>query len=293
MKVRTTRLRRRELALLLVAVALLGALAAGCGSGGEKLSLSLSVSQQICETEDAWRSGVVESYKDEDENWVERETVFGWWRIPSVAVEWRVRGGQAPYTLVIDYESADQYGDYEGASGTAQVGCADASVGTSFWPDSEIGRLYSVDPQVDSGWKTVHGKVTDTNGDSAEANVQFYVILDLGTGTTGDILKRGETYRMYGRLLTAPARYDIRVGGVIERGCDGLPAARRCESASGFSLVGAGAWILLYESDLTEGSRGFSSLAGDDARERASANAALDAFADSLGKLPQHARGSE
>ena len=174
----------------------------------ETLNLSLSAAERICETERAWRSGVVESYKDEDGNWVEEETIFGWWRIPSVPVRWQVSGGQAPYTLVIDHESADQYGVYEGSSNTAQVGCADASVGTSFWPDE--GRMYDVDPKVDSGWKTITGVVTDANGATAKATVRVYVIL--ATSEWEHVLRAGETYRIHGRLFTVPDGVDMRVG---------------------------------------------------------------------------------
>ena len=298
MRAKLSRIGLRDLALF-VAVAGIVAVAAvfaareagldggRAGATDGQLSLSLSVSQQICETERAWEFSLGESRRDEDGNWVQSKTVLGWWRIPSLPVVWQVSGGQEPYTLVIDHESADQHGDYEGATGTAQVGCADASVGTSFWPLPEIGRLYDVDPEVDSGWKTVRAVVTDANGDTAEATARFYVILNLGGGTTGEILKRGETYRIYDRLLTAPSSYDIEVGGVVEQGCEGLPAGRRCESASGFSLVGGNAWILLYESDLAEDSRGYSGVAGADSSQRANADAALDAFAESVDAVPR------
>ena len=295
MKAKLSRVRLRDLALFVVVagvvavVAMFAAREAGweggfAGAMGERLSLSLSASQQICETERARVDGEAESYQDEDGNWVERHTIFGWYRIPSVRVGWRVSGGQAPYTLVIDHESRDWAREYRGVSGTARVGCADASVGTSF----DYGhRLYAVDPEVDSGWKTVRAVVTDANGDTAEATAEFYVILNLGGGTTGDILKRGETYRIYGRLLTAPAEYDVKVGGVLERDCAGLPAGRRCEAASGFSLVEGNAWILLYESDLAEDSRGLSGAAGADSGQRAAADAALDDFAESLDAAPK------
>ena len=249
MRTRLSRLRMRDLALFVVVAgvvavaAVFGAREAGLGdrsavAEGESLTLTLSTQQQVCETERARRSGVVESYKDEDGNWVERETIFGWYGIPSVAVRWHASGGQAPYTMVIDGEAADEHHAYEGPSGTALVGCADASVGTSFWPDE--GRMYAVDPQVDSGWKTVRAVVIDANGDTANAMVQFYTLLDLGGGTTGEILRRGETYRILGILMTAPQNYDIRVGGIAERECAENDPDPRCgDTTHGFSLVGA------------------------------------------------------
>lgn len=284
MGVRTIRLRRRDLALFLVLATLLGALTVSCGLRGEQFSLSLSVSQQICETEDAWRSGVVESYKDEDGNWVERETVFGWWRIPSASVKWRVTGGQVPYTLMIDHESRDENGDYEGASGTAQVGCADASVGTSFWPDE--GRMYAVDPQVDSGWKTVRAVVTDANGTTAEAMVQFYVLYSV---TNPDrLLRRGETYRVFGRLFTIPDGADMRVGPT-ETGSSG-------SSFQSFYIDGTVPPVLIwFEADtFAEVSRevpsdegtGASGSSGYSESEVRDFHKALDAFAGSIGRLP-------
>ena len=223
------------------------------------LSLSLSVSQQICETERANEFSLADEYQDDDGNWVERRVVFGWWGIPSVPVRWQVSGGQEPYTLVIDHESADRDGDYEGASGTAQVGCADASVGTSFWP--EEGRLYDVDPEVDSGWKTVRAVVTDANGDTAEATVDFYVIR-----TDADLLRRGQTYRVWNdHLVTAPSAHDVALASPSEIECpENAPNDYRCEPSFGFLLLPDGhqddwttaiAQVNLYVTDGTEESR--------------------------------------
>ena len=98
----------------------------------EPLSLSLSVSQQICETERGYEEGVVHSELDAQGNRTQRDEVFGWSGIASVPVLWSVSGGNAPYGLVIDGESGYRDSQYVGSAGTATVGCADTSGGTSF-----------------------------------------------------------------------------------------------------------------------------------------------------------------
>ncbi|MDE2745691.1 MAG: hypothetical protein OXI41_06860 [Chloroflexota bacterium] len=201
-------------------------------------------------------------------------------------VSWQVSGGHAPYTLVIDHEAAGKGGDYGGASGVAMVGCADASGGT--WFDPYVGRVYAVDPQVDSGWKTVRAVVTDANGDTAEATVDFYVILQLGS--TGDILRRGETYRVRGFLMTAPDGYDVRIGGGQERECTENDPDPRCgDTVNGYGLMGVDAGIALYQEDGALHSRWPDS---DRADRALGVNAnpitkAVDAMIDSLGKLPR------
>ncbi len=275
MSARTIQLRRRELAVFLFVAALLGVLVASCGSGGQQLSLSLSVTQQICETEAARIYGGSRSYQDEDGSWVEEETIYGWWRIPSVPVKWRVRGGQWPYRLEIDHEAADQYGDYEGASGTAQVGCADASVGTSFWPDPEIGRMYAVDPQVDSGWKTIQAVVTDANGDTTEATVDVYVVL-VNPGSDR-VLRGGQTYRIYGHLITVP--------DAIDMWC--------CEAGTGhprgvlsFFIEGYGAAYVVLDRVTFEEVQRWLPPADVQRAEGVNLDAKLDAFVDSIDQLP-------
>ena len=167
----------------------------------EPLTLKLSATQQICETDHAARISGGESWKDEDGTWHEKLTIYGWGRVTTVPVRWQVSGGQAPYTLVIDHETQDEHRGYFGASGVARVGCADASVGTSFWWGVTEDRMYDTDPMVDSGWKTVNAVVTDANGDTATASAEFYVILIVDR--VDHQMRGGETYRVYGRLMTA------------------------------------------------------------------------------------------
>lgn len=249
------------------------AFAAGCGVVGEQLSLSLSVSPLLCETERAKRSGVVESYKDEDGEWVERETVFGWYGIPSVPVDWRVSGGQGPYTLMIDGESADERHAYEGAVGTALVGCADSSVGTSFWEHE--GRLYDVDPRVDSGWKTIQAVVTDANGDTAKATVDVYVVL-VNPGSDR-VLRGGQTYRIYGRLITVPDGIDM---WCCEAGTD-HPRGVLSFFIEGYSP----AYVVLDRVTLEEIERRLPAADTQHA-DVVDLDAKLDEFVDSIDQLP-------
>ena len=177
------------------------------------LTLSLSATRQICETPAPKRYGV--SRQQLENGRLTRQSVtIGWYSAAEVHVpiEWRVSGGTPPYTIVIDNETRDLDGEYSGPSGTAKVTCSDTSGGTFFEKDGgydEVIRFHRVKPHSDSGWKTVRATVTDANGDTAEATTSFYVILD---GHYGGLLKRGETYRIFGRLFTIPSEFDMQVG---------------------------------------------------------------------------------
>ena len=100
-------------------------------------------------------------------------------------------GGEPRYTLAIDNESAGEEGEHLGSTGTAFVGCGDTLGDTSI--DPYEGRVYLVDLVLDSGGKTIRAVVYDSDGATAGATIDVYVLLDMGGGTTGDILARGET----------------------------------------------------------------------------------------------------
>ena len=176
------------------------------------LTLSLSAIRQICETPSP-RPYISFS---RDASGRGQNVTRGWFSAAEVHVpiDWRVSGGAPPYTIVIDNETRDLDGEYAGPSGTAKVSCSDTSGGTYLEDDTgydEVIRFLRVDPQTDSGWKTVHATVTDANGDTAEATTRFYVILD-GPAYYPGLLKRGETYRIFGRLFTIPSEFDMQVG---------------------------------------------------------------------------------
>ncbi len=219
------------------------------------MSLTLTTKAHTCETERARESYGVTLETDENGNSTERKRTYGWGGIASLSVGWSVSGGDAPYSLVIDNESDLEY---SGKSGTAMVGCADTSGGTSF----DFGeRRYVVDPNVDSGWKTVRAVVTDANGDTAEATTRFYVIR-----TDADLLRRGQTYRVWGgHLVTAPSSHDVSLVSPAEIECpESAPNDYRCEPSFGFLLLPDGhqgdwttaiAQVNLYVTDGTEESR--------------------------------------
>ena len=255
----------------------------------ESLTLSLSA-PDMCETQPAHGTFGDVITEDDEGNAKHVRQDLGWVGVSEVPVEWKVTGGTAPYTLVIDGESRDAAGPYEGSSDTASVSCAQRSSGAFFEHLEEKHRRYRTEPEVDSGLKTIRATVTDGAGATADASVKVYVILELAGG--GSILKRGKTYRVFGHLITAPTNYDVEVGNTIEPQCDSPPPGTRCEPAFRLWLVGTDAHIGLYASDGAEGERRYSwgpdRPAGASAgEERTTIDAAFDALVESVGKLPQ------
>ena len=255
------------------------------------LTLSLSAIRQICETPAAERYGVSRQEPDESGRLVRQSVTIGWFTGPEVhvPVQWRVSGGAPPYIIVIDNETRDLDGDYAGPSGTAKVTCSDTSGGTFFEDRGsyyKVIRFHRVKPQTDSGWKTVRATVTDANGDTAEATTRFYVILD-GPAYYPDLLKRGETYRIFGHLFTIPSEFDMQVGD-------------RSTGSSGpgyqeFVVAGSNPYItiLFRIDDFTEVSREVPSQRSDAALssdgstlQQYEIHAALGAFARSVDQYP-------
>ncbi|MCY4620101.1 MAG: hypothetical protein OXD50_16335 [Chloroflexi bacterium] len=265
--------------LALAAVtALLGALSAGCGSVGEQLSLRLSVDRQICETERARSVSGGESYRDEDGNWVERTTIFGWTGISTVRVQWQASGGQQPYSLVIDSIPPYKGRTSSGSSGARMIGCADNSVGIAH--EYDLLRieepLYRADPQVDSGWKTIRAVVTDANGQTAEATTRVYVILN--TGDWRHVFRGGETHRVFGRLMTVPDRVNFRIGE--------YSSESRGPDTQSFWIEGTEATIFLNADTYEEVGRWLPEEGAQGAAEGVDLGAKLDELADSIGRLP-------
>ena len=242
----------------------------------EPLTLTLTPEAGHCESERA----------REDWTWeTNGERVTYGWLLPAEAiVRWAVEGGVGPYTLVIDGQHADVEGrSFSGATGRGSVACANTSVSWRWveWLDGSV-RYYESDPEVDSGWKTVRATVTDANGDTAEATVRFYVILS----EPGQLLKRGETYRISGHLFTIPASFDMEFG-YISTGSSG-PGYQQFIIAGTDPIVS----ILLRVDNFTEVSRevpaqhGATGSSDDQASQQRKFNAALDAFAASLDQPP-------
>ena len=200
---------------------------------------------------------------------------------------WAVSGGTPPYTLMIDGETRDEEQTYAGASGTASVSCA-LEFGETFIHDNEQRRNYRTQPEVDSGLKTIHATATDSAGATADASVNVYVILAMGS--SGDVLQSGKTYRVLGTLLTVPEGVDhMSIGGFIDT-----------DGGSG-TLVGLGVadrgWILVRLGDLAEVDRSTRSASAGDGAAAVGAgerelDAQIDQVLDSVGRLPNVGGGS-
>ena len=249
----------------------------------EPLTLTLAASRRICETGRGKGSFGGRSYQDDEGNWQSETWSTGWRDVAETSITWSVTGGTAPYTLVIDGETRDAEQSYAGPSGTASVSCA-MGLGETFIDDD--GRRYRAQPEVDSGLKTIRATVTDGTGATASASAQVYVIL--AVGSSGDILQRGQTYRVLGTLLTVPEEIDyLALGGFIESGGGS-------GTTVGLGIAGGG-WISLYVGDLSEEARSTrSATAGDGDTAVGASETALDAqldeLVDSVGKRPQFQR---
>lgn len=221
---------------------------------GESLSLTLTAAA-ICETERGIGGDYFTQIVDDEGNetgW--KEEYLGHFNVAETPVRWRVAGGTGPYALVIDGETRDAKRAYAGAVGTASVSCAITTVEPFIFTVGDVDppkRAYRADPEVDSGLKTIHATVTDAQGDTAEASVDIYVIL-----VNPNVLKRGKTYRVWGRLFTAPLTHDLHTSVYVENECDAA-SSQRCETEIGFAIEqdGVRANLMLWESDLAESRR--------------------------------------
>ena len=298
---RIRRVEPRQVALFLAVAALVAAVAyfgareagvggstAASGEGGtpEPLTLTLTAASQICETTSSQEYARGATYQDAEGNWVYERRSDGWDDVSETPVTWAVSGGMPPYILTIDGETRDAEQTYAGPSGTASVSCA-LSFGETFIND-EDGRNYRTQPEVDSGLKTIRATVTDSVGATADASVNVYVILELGS--SGDVLQSGKTYRVLGTLLTVPESADhMSIGGFIDT-----------DGGLG-TLVGLGVgdrgWIMVRLGDLAEVDRSTRSVSAGDGDTAVGAgerelDAQIDQVMDSVGRLPTVGGGS-
>ena len=253
------------------------------------LTLSLSATRQVCETPGAQRYGVSQQRPDDNGRLVRQSVALGWFFRAEVHVpiQWQVSGGTPPYTIVIDNETRDIDGDYVGPSGTAKVTCGDTSGGTTFEDDKgfdEVLRFHRVDPQPDSGWKTVRGSVTDANGASVDVTTRFYVIR-VDPDYYPAILKRGETYRIFGHLFTIPSEFGLQVGD-RSTGGPGFQWFAVAGSKPAITIMFAMDDWTAVERDVPE-QRSDAVFGSDGSPLRPSViNAALNAFARSVDQYP-------
>lgn len=247
-----------------------------------------------CQTTRGQSYGSDEAVYDDDGSYVRSERRFTSHRgVKEFPVSWTVDGGTGPYTLTIDGASQDRSGSFTGPSGLGMVFCASTSVASFV---DEIGRRgVRADPMIDSGLKTVLAVVTDADGRTAEASIEVYVILrvegTLDAYENDQVLRRGQTYRVAGHLITAPATHDAFIAGIAERECaEDLPEDERCEEEWGFGTVGLHAGVNLYQTDFAEASRWPESdgAAGVDDSHAALVDRLLNDFVDSVGVQPNN-----
>ena len=189
---------------------------------GDALMLALSA-PPTCETLPA-----AEALRGEyDENGELVARAFGWVNPGDLRVGWSVSGGTAPYRLTIDGQTRDGWHGkpFAAPSGTAVVSCGRTLDEAVFVDENDFGGVMLIDgeprvwrhhlkrPDVDSGPKTVRATVTDAAGATAEASVEVYVILELGS--TGDRLEGGKTYRLDGGWLTVPTGISLEIGASV------------------------------------------------------------------------------
>ena len=289
-RAKLNRIGLRDLALFvavagIVAVAaVFVARAADLGGGAvaedERLVLTLTPEADYCVTkraEEAWgygSGGVRQS--------------SGWVVPAEMAVQWNVSGGTPPYTLKIEGQSADPAGEaFSNASGSAAVPCADTSVSWRWgtYTEERI-RYYDSDPVVDSGWHTIEAEIKDANGKKAKATAEFYLVYS--TGSYKDLLRGGETYRVFGHLITIPDGVDMRISD-SSTGSNGSGVQTfRIEGKDPFVIIWLDARTFRevkreVPSNRSAGVSGSSSYSEHELRDF---HSVFDAFAESVGKPP-------
>lgn len=220
----------------------------------EPLTLTIDA-PATCEATRGRGWGNDEAVYDDEGNYVRTERkLVGWYEFKEFEVVWEVRGGKGPYELTIDGAVEDVNGPYQGADGRGLVVCAQKTVESFIDRDAGVYstdlRALRADPEIDSGMKTLKVMVTDARGDTAHATTEVYVIL-----RDPHTLTRGQTYRVWGHIFTAPATHDLEFLGSNDVNCEDVPDDQRCEEEwvrFGITDGGTIARLILYASDLTE-----------------------------------------
>ena len=227
-----------------------------------------------------------------------------WWYWESAGtmeVSWAAAGGDGSYTVTIVGET------YTGATGMAEVSCALEHGPVSTLPDGR--RIHAADdmPLVDSGPKTVSGRVVDGSGATATASVDVYAVLNRrgfgsvtkrdrdgsilrdqdGSALRDSTLKGGKTYRIDGILMTVPVGVDLDVGTSVEYSPGPDDQDNRCCTVWEVWIVGNEAVLYLHDTVYEEASRDVSAVDAIDA------NRIFDEFLASFGRSPRLPGGAE
>lgn len=213
-----------------------------------------------------------------------------YWGVAEVAIDWKVTGGEEPYTLTIDGEPEDAAGRYDEAEGTASVSCALEFTDSFIHAvGDDRTRRYRSPPLVDSGVKTIRAVVTDATGESVEASIDVYMILALKGRT--EPFRHGETYRLHGVLLTVPDDTFMVLDNLEDHvGATNLFALIIVEDENG-SAADDSSWLAFIileqkEGGTVERSRSVASDFADELEPK------LDRLVASIGQLPaQHRQG--
>ena len=187
---------------------------------------------------------------------------------PSLTIEWEVTGGVAPYNVFVHGVHRDE------PAGSTEALCG----------------IWSSDREVDSGQMPILGRVTDATGTAASALTYTQAVRvireDPSSNYGGASLRRGETYRIHGLLLTIPAEFDMGLGNYVSHPCD--PGAQTCADefrlTAGGNASGSSIWLRRWHGD--EARR--SVEPGDYADMT---NAAFDRLVASIGKPPRSPLG--
>ncbi|MXV90485.1 MAG: fibronectin type III domain-containing protein [Acidimicrobiia bacterium] len=126
--------------------------------------------------------------------------------VASVPLQWRITGGQAPYTLTV------LGAEHAGATGTTEVSCARAGLNLENLPTSDTNV-------VEAGPKTLTIEAADA-ADAATTKTATIEIIETahtaGSWHEGDHLEPGRTYSFFGLFIEIPERTRIAYRGAVE-----------------------------------------------------------------------------
>jgi len=254
--------------------------------GAAALTLTLTA-PEVCETVDPIGFAGYEQVPDGAGGFRTQVQLTGFERdsITWMDVAWSVIGGAEPVEVTIEGAT------YSGRDGVAEVSCAQSH--GPLIDDPVVGLMWEDAPVVDSGWKTIRGTVADSAGASADAQTRTYIIWDRSNAWTkwpaDHPLRGGETYRVFGHLITIPETVDMYYAGGEEASCSG--SSSHCGPWTAFGIVGTEALLWVLDRDWTVNERDTRDSPTDEgATGSATSNMRIeDAFTDfieSIDRMP-------